>query len=527
MHPVTPFKQRFFLSGLLVLIVTGGVTPDAVAETPKYGGTVNVIVQPEPPGLNVGLYQNLPTHMIGGNIYEGLIRLSPELQPLPGLADSWVVSEDGKVYTFMISPDAAWHDGVKLTSADVVFSLDKFHRELQPRWRPIAEQYVEKIEAPDDTTVQITLKQPFGPFILMFEVGSTPIMPAHIYDGTDYRTNPKNSVPIGSGPFKFADWNKGSYIRLIKNETYHMKWLPYLDEIYWHIIPDAASRAVAYETGKVDVVTAGSVEFSDIPRLQALPNSCSTGKGWELFAPHSWIWLNNRGGMTAKKEFRQAVMYSIDREFIRDVVWGGYARIASGPISSKTRFHTPDLPKYDYNPDKARGLLKAAGYNGEVIRLLPMPYGETYTRWIEAIRQYLSDVGIRTEMVNTDVAGWNQRLNDWDFDMATTFLYQYGDPAAGVARTYISSNIFKGSPWNNVEGYSNPKVDALFTEAATAFPDSRRQELYTEVEKILIDEVPVAWQLEFEWPTLYSCNVKGLIDSAIGINDAFLDAWKE
>ena len=116
--------------------------------------------------------------------------------------------------------------------------------------------------------------------------------------------------------------------------------------------------------------------------------------------------------------------------------------------------------------------MEASGYNGETLRLVPMPYGETWMRLAEVIKQNLADVGVNVDIVATDVAGWNQRLGDWDFDLSTTFLYQYGDPALGVARNYVSTNIAKGSPWNNVEGYSNPEVDALFEKgAATINPE--------------------------------------------------------
>jgi peptide/nickel transport system substrate-binding protein len=129
------------------------------------------------------------------------------------------------------------------------------------------------------------------------------------------------------------------------------------------------------------------------------------------------------------------------------------------------------------------------------------------------------------ETVATDVAGWNQKLAEWDYDLAFTYLYQYGDPALGVARTYLSSNIAKGSQWNNVEGYRNEEVDRLFEEAAVAFPDEKRQELYTEVQQILVEDVPVAWLLEIEFPTIYRCDVQQLVDTAIGVNDGFRNAW--
>jgi len=109
--------------------------------------------------------------------------------------------------------------------------------------------------------------------------------------------------------------------------------------------------------------------------------------------------------------------------------------------------------------------------------------------------------------------------------MAFTYLYQYGDPALGVTRNYISSNIAKGSPWNNVQGYVNERVDELADAAAVAFPAEARQELYTEMQQIIVEEAPLAWLLELEFPTIYRCDVKDLVQTAIGINDAFGNAW--
>src|SRR5690606_22761816 len=156
-----------------------------------------------------------------------------------------------------------WHDGKPFTAHDVVFSADVFLRENHPRLR-VSLAHIETIEAVDDHTVRFTLKQPFGPFLGIFEAGSMPMVPKHIYEGTDFKNNPANAHPIGTGPFKFQEWQKGSYIHLVKNENYHIEGLPYLDEVYWQVIPDAASRAVAYETGKVDVLPGGAVENFDV-----------------------------------------------------------------------------------------------------------------------------------------------------------------------------------------------------------------------------------------------------------------------
>ncbi len=498
----------------------------ALHAEPVTGGRANVVIQPEPPSLMVGLVQNGPTQMVAGNIYEGLLRYDTDLKPMPQLATSWEVSEDGLTYTFHLHENVKWHDGEPFTAADVVFSADVFLRETHPRLRASLE-HVEEISAPDDHTVVFKLKQPFGPFIGIFEVGTMPMIPKHIYEGTDFANNPANNTPIGTGPFKFAEWEKGSHILLTKNEDYYEEGKPYLDEIYWHVIPDAASRAVAYETGVVDVLPGGSIENFDVQRIAGMENTCITDKGWEYFGPHSWMWLNNREGPTSDVRFRKAVMYAMDREFARDALWNGLGKIANSPVSSSTRFHTDDVTEYAYDPDKARALLEEMGYDGAPVRLLPLPYGETWQRWAEAVKQNLDEVGIEVEIVATDVAGWNQKLAEWDYDIAFTYLYQYGDPALGVARTYVSTNIAKGSQWNNVEGYVNEDVDALFDQAAVAVTPEERQELYTKVQQVLTDEVPVAWLLELGFPTIYRCNVKDLVTTAIGVNDGFKDAYIE
>ena len=505
------------------LVMACGLTAVVSAQEPKMGGVINAVIQPEPPGLMLGITQNGPTQMIAGNIYEGLLRYSPKLEPLPGLAESWAVSEDGKVYTFHLRKGVTWHDGQPFSAADVLFSID-FVKQTLPRARANLAQ-LDKAEAPDDSTVVFTLKQPFGPFIGVFEVGSLPMIPKHIYEGTDYKTNPANNTPIGTGPFMFKEWQKGSFIRLVKNPNYYIKGKPYIDEIYWHIIPDAAARSVAFETGKIDVLPGGSVENFDVPRLSKLNNVCVTGAGWEFFSPQSWLWLNNRSGPTANKKFRQAVMFALDRNFAKDVIWNGLGKVATGPSASTIKFYTDAVPKYDFDPAKAKALLKEAGYHGEKVRLLPLPYGETWQRWAEAVKQNLEDVGVNVEMVATDVPGWNQKVSEWDYDIAFTYLYQYGDPALGVGRNYISSQIAKGSPFNNVEGYSNPEIDKLFADGAVAFPDAKRNDIYAEAQKILVDDAPVAWLLELQFPTMTRCNIKNLITTAIGLNDGFRDAW--
>ena len=494
-----------------------GVPLHSLAQAKK--GVVNVLVQPEPPGLMMGIVQNGPTQLIAGNIYEGLLRYDEKLAPQPQLATSWTVSPDSKTYVFKLKPNVKWHDGKPFTADDVVFSCDVFLRKTHARFRASL-AHVESIKALDPLTVEFKLKQPFGPFLGIFENGTMPMVPKHIYEGTDFLTNPANATPIGTGPLKFKEWAKGSYIHLVANENYHQAGAVTVESVYFHVIPDAAARAAAFESGKVDIAPGGTVEYFDVARLSKLPGAAVTTKGWEFFAPHSWLWINNRTKPMDNVKFRQAIWTAIDREAMAKIAWYGFAKPATGPFNSHIAFASDEVTKYPRDLAKAKKLLAESGYKGETIRLLPLPYGESWQRQAEIVRQNLTQAGVKIEMVATDVAGWNQRCNEWDFDLAFTYVYQYGDPALGVGRNYTSDNIAKGSPFNNVAGYTNAKVDELFAAGAKEGDPAKRKAIYLEVQKLLVEEVPVAWLHEINFPTLYRNKIQNVVSSGIGLNDS-------
>ena len=201
-----------------------------MAQEPQSGGTLNLIVQPEPPILMLGLNQQGPTQYVAGKIYEPLLIYDKDLNPQPWLAREYEISEDGLTYTFHLHENVTWHDGEPFTAHDVVFTTSKFLPEVHPRARTSFAR-AEKIEALDDHTVQFTLSEPYAPFIFAFEVSTAPMIPAHLYEGTDYSTNENNETPVGTGPFKFNEWDRGAVIHLVRNEDYWQEGKPYLDEI--------------------------------------------------------------------------------------------------------------------------------------------------------------------------------------------------------------------------------------------------------------------------------------------------------
>jgi peptide/nickel transport system substrate-binding protein len=521
-------RREFAKLGLMAGAVGVGGIPLGVtrAAGQTRGGTLNTIIQPEPPVLVTAINQQQPTLTLGGKIYESLLRYDFDLKPIPGLAQSWEVSPDGLTYTFKLFPNITFHDGTPLTAEDVIFSMTKMLPETHARARGIFSR-IERGEAPDPSTVVFKLKTPFAPFLGALDCTTAPVLPKRVYDGSDYRTNPLNDKAIGTGPFKLKEWVRGSHVHLVKHEGYYRPGEPHLDEIIYRVIPDAASRSVALEQGTVQLTQWTDVDAFDVARLSKLPNLDMTTKGYELFAPHQWLELNNRIAPMNDKRFRQAVMYAVDRKAMQSRVYFNLCKIATGPVSSKTRFYEKDVKQYEYSPDKAKALLDEMGLkpgaDGKRVTIpyLVPPYGESYRRAAEFLRQSLGRVGIDLQLEGTDVAGWAQKCGNWDFSMTMNLVYQLGDPAIGVSRTYISSNIRKGILFSNTAGYSNPEVDRLFEEAAIAQSDAKRQELYSQVQKILVEDVPVVWLMEQDYPTFTAKKLKNVTTTAIGVHETF------
>ncbi|GAB1577325.1 ABC transporter substrate-binding protein [Bordetella petrii] len=504
--------------------------PAQAAETPQYGGVLTAILHPEPPSLILALQQVAGTQMVGGKIFESLLTYSFDLKPLPSLAKSWEVSDDRLTYTFHLQPGVTWHDGKPFSSADVVFSYEKVLSKT-PRTRGLMEN-VESLTAPDADTVVFKLKEPYAAFLYAFDIGGGAILPKHLYDvDTPIAQNPNNAHPIGTGPFKFKKWERGSYIELVKNENYWKPGRPYLDGITYRMIPDAASRRLAIEQGTVMQAWLHDLEPVDVPRVAKLPNLKHTNKGYEYWSTMQWIELNNTRPPFNDKRFRQALMYAINRQFIADKILFGQGVVASGPIHHNTRFYDANVKKYDYDPEKAVALLDEMGLkpNADGVRvsvsMIPTPYGEMHRRVAEYIKQNLSKVGIALNLESTDVGGWVSRVGNWDFDMAGNGVFQYADPAIGVARTYMGSNIRKGVMFSNTSQYNNPKVDELFDLAAKAGDDADRQKYYSEVQRILVEDVPLVWLIDTKYGTVLNKRVHGAITTALGAADTYSDAW--
>ena len=504
---------------------------DALAQgiAPRRGGTLQMMLTPEPPVIQIGVNQQGPTLVAAPKLFQGLLTFSKTLEPLPVLAKSWTISPDGKEYVFSLQENVKWHDGQPFTADDVVFSIMKFHMELAPRARAIF-QLIETCEAKDPHTVRIVLKQAFQPFLLMFDVTAAAIVPKHLFDGRDYRTAPAVQHPIGTGPFKFTEWQRGNFIRLDRFDDYWKPGQPYLDTIIYRIIPDSQSRRLALESGQVLMSQTNDIEPFDIPALRQRPNLEVSTDGWQYFSPLSWIEINHRVKPLDDARVRQAMSMAIDRNFIVNRLWFGIGKPATGPVASTTRFFDANAKIAAFNVRAANELLDSAGYprNAQGVRFsvkhMPLPYGEIWTRLSEYLRQAMRQIGVQFELESTDAGSWAGRVGKWEYETTINFVYQFGDPTLGVERTYASTNIQKVT-FTNTGGYANPQVDALFQTARTSPAAADRQRAFSDVQKILVEDVPQIWLMELAFPTIHDKKVHDVITTGLGVHKSFDDVF--
>ncbi len=512
----------------ILKLITAAGTAAALAlsaAAQERGGSLKVALHPEPPSAVAGISGLGAAQILYSKIYEGLFTYDFDLTPRGLLAKSWEVSDDNLTFTVQLKQDVRWHDGEAFDAEDVITSYNVFSKE-NPNLAVLAAQ-IEKAEATGTHEVAFHLKSPMPALIYGLALGGMAIIPDHIYGGdASFRENPMNETPVGTGPFKLDEWEKGNFIKLVRNDDYHVDGHPYLDELFFVIIPDSQGRAVAFEQGAIDVVSASNLELFDVERLGKTDGAQITNQGWEFFSPHAFVWLNNDKPPFDDQKFRQALNYAMDKEFIRDVVFGGLAEPTKGAIGSRTRFFDPETEAYTYDPQKARKLVEESSYDGREIQLLPASFlGSSWSRLAEYQIQALKDVGINATLNSMDYGSFLKRLANRDYDMAHMYLYQRGDPAIGVSRNFLSVAAKAGSPWNNVAMYRDEETDRLLNAADTATVTEERAELYSKAQRRIAEHAPVIWLAELDFPTIYKSRVKDLITSASGLSSNFANVW--
>ena len=505
------------------------------SEAQTRGGVLSMIVQPEPPTLAAYMNTSAGTRVVTTKVYENLVGLDFNLKPVPQLAKTWTVSQDGKSITFHLQDGVRWHDGKPFTSADVKFSMMEVLKKYHPFDRTMLHE-LQEVETPNELTAIFRLNHP-APYLLR-GLGDTnsPIIPSHLFASTDVRNSEFANKPVGTGPFRFVEWQRGQFIRLERNPNYWKPGLPRLDAIVARIIPDASSRADALETGNVQIAGyVGGVPLEDAKRLATLPNLTLTTKGVGFVNPYVALDFNTLRKPFDNQKVRQAIAYAIDRKFVAENIWFGFGKPATGPISSNlaaTGIYTSDVKNYNVSngTEIASKLLDEAGYprRADGIRFEMThditPYGPEWKRFGEYVIQALAKIGIKATLRVEDVPKWLHRVyTDYDFDLTSNSGAGWDDPVIGVYRYLLPSK--KGVVLTNGTHWSSTRATALMEAAIVENNSAKRNALYHELQRLVVEASPYVWVIEQEIPTLSSKKLHDAIVSGTGYVDSFSRAW--
>ena len=534
-NPTTLSRRAVLALPIGLAATSGGV---AAAAEPRRGGTMVMIVHPEPSTLAhyAVTAGNIPP--IATQVYEGLCTYDWDLNPQPNLARSWEIAPDGRTITFKLQEGVTFHNGKSFTSADVQYSFMEVLKKYNPI-APVMLTELTSVETPDPMTAVLHLANP-APYLMKALSGrDLPILCRSVFEGTDVLQNPSANKPIGTGPFRFVSWERGQSVRLDRNESYWKPGLPYLNRIIARFIPDAGTRSAAMEAGEAHFAAYSAVNYADLARMKTNPALGLTTRGYEMTPAQSVLELNGRHPQLQKKAVRQAIAYAIDRNVIlRDVMYG-YGQPATGPLSRKfgtAGLYTDDLRRFDV-PDRlaiANRLLDEAGAprGADTMRfalhLEVNSFGEQWLRQAEYLKQALAQVGIDVTLRSEDTATWLRRVyTNYDYDLNEPFLSQGVDPVYGLNKQFLTSQIRKGVTFVNDMFYSNPEVDRMLGEGMREPDPVKRSEIYKTIQQILAEDSPMVWLIDVQYVSVFNTKLHDHTTGPLGTQQAFERAWMD
>ena len=503
----------------------------AFAQAQRRGGTLTMAVNPEPTMLVALTTTGGSERKLSSKVVEGLLSYDLQMTPRPQLATEWAIDPTGTRYSFKLREGVRWHDGKPFTSEDVAASI-RILRRLHPRGRTVF-QNVTDIEIAGPHALTIVLSQPAPYLLYALAASESPIVPAHVYASEDVQRNRANAAPIGTGPYKFVSWTRGSHVTLERNADYWDAGKPRIDRLIVRFIPDAGARVAALEAGEVDLASENPVPLAELDRLLKLPNLAATSEGYAYNANGRRVEFNLDNPFFADIRVRQAVSHAINRQQIADLVYLGHASPVVSPISPLlVRFHTNDIEQYAFDLAKAEALLDAAGHprKADGVRFaVPLdfnPYGADYGAVANVLRDALDKIGIRVTVRALDFGTYVRRIfTERDYAFHVTGMSNLFDPTVGVQRIYWSKNFQPGVPFSNGSHYMNPRVDALLEQAAIEPDEKKRRDLFVEFQKIVSTDIPVINLVTIKEFTVFSKRVNDHSITADGVNGNLADVW--
>ena len=525
-----PFPFR--ISGLLcaaLLLMLGACGPSQQSDNrspdwnhtypPESGGTLIDAMTGEPSGLISMIAGESAASAVASNIFNTLLKYDKNLELEGELVQAWQVSPDQKTITFTLKPGMKWADGAPLTSADVLFTW-KLVTDDNTR-TPYGADYklVIKAEAPDPLTFRVSYEQPYAPALDSW--AGLQVLPEHILKGQDINTTSFARKPVGSHYYQLGEWKNGERIALVRNPN-ATQGQARIDRLVSRFIPDPASQFLELMADNIDTMSLSPIQYARIfPARAELNRKIALYK--ELGNAYTYLGFNLKHKPFDDKRVRQAINYAIDKQELIDGVLLGLGEPVASPYKPGTRWTNPNLRPYSYDPEKARTLLREAGFadhDGDGILDRdgkPLAFeiltNQNKQREMSAvlIQRRLKEIGISV----------NIRVLEW-----ASFIGRFiktGEFDAVVLGWSLSLDPDQYSIWHssqqapgqfNFIGYNNPKVDQLLERGRLELDPDKRMKIYHEFAATLLEDSPIVYLFAgYGLPAIHK-RVKGIDNPA-------------
>lgn len=474
---------------------------------------LNFAVSAEPNSLDPMAIAMMSTFTITYAIYDNLFEKNADGGYDPSICEDYDVTDDGLVYTFKIRDDVKFHDGTQMTAEDVAFSIN---RTIEKGWAADMVAAIESVEATDDYTVVLTLSRPFGGMIGSLASPYFSIMSkAYLEENGDDIVERK---PMGTGAYKFVEWVSGDHITLEANEDY-FKGAPSIKTVTFKPITDKNTGLIALQAGEADAFL--NVNYSDIPAVEE--DESLAFYSTDLAAVLS-LNMNIENEILSDVRVRQAVNYAINRDNIIQGALEGQGTAANSPVPPTCDGYSEDVKGYEYDPDKARELLKEAGYEDGLSFTIKIKEDSKNQKVAQVIQSDLKAVGIDVEIQILEAGAYTTDVySNGDYEMTISAWCAMFTDAYSLLYSQFHKDCYGGT--GNITHVTSDELSSMLDSAAQAGEDEKTA-AYTEVAQSIMDNAYVA-PLVFEPTTITaSADLEGVEADALGIYQVKNFSWK-
>lgn len=509
-------KSNYSRRDALRLLAIGGaaglVAPNllgkpAFAQTPPSNPTGRIVVglSQEPTVFNPLMPHIEVDDGVNFSMFDALFRIDPEGVIQPNLAvevptqANGGISADGLTWRIRLRDDVRWHDGEPFTADDVKFTLELITKPDFKAWRTAGHSLVRDVTVVSPTEITWRMEEAFAPYLSFLT--ETFIVPKHILEkDADPNNAAFNQAPIGTGAFKWGQRVAGDRLELVANPDYFGEG-PYIEQLIFKYIPDMTVLYTQFRSGDIDVVGQAYITPDNYEEARNLPDRVVT---LVPKASVESIYLNQDRPQFKDPAVREALYAAIDRKAIIDALNYGVPRETETFMPTQSYFYNPDLPKHEFNLDRARKLLDDAGWvpGADGIRAkdgVRLSFKNATTSGAhlreqaqQFIQQTLAEIGVEMTIENLPPAVmWGDFWAQSQFDSAMVGItYLIGSDPDVTNRFHTKAIVAKGGKGSNNAQYSNPEVDALLEEGSRTFDPEKRREIYLKVQELIRRDLP-------------------------------------